>query len=57
MTLESIRSKAQQDANRTNRSLVILNLNRYSPLYVVRDIPEDQRAALKNLVEVVNPNA
>lgn len=34
--LEAIRRKAQAAADREGRAVVILNLNRFSPLYVVR---------------------
>jgi len=36
-SLEAIRRKAQADADREGRAVVILNLNRFSPLYVVRE--------------------
>lgn len=36
--LESIRREAQAAADRDGRAMVILNLNRFSPLYVVRSV-------------------
>lgn len=36
--LEAIRRKAQAAADREGRAVVILNLNRFSPLYVVRSV-------------------
>lgn len=37
LSLDKLREKAQRDANRDGKALVILNLNRFSPLYVIRD--------------------
>jgi len=52
-TLESVRKLAQRDANRIGRPLAILNLNRFSPLYVVREVPKAVRPG--ELVEIINP--
>ncbi len=35
-TLDKIREIAQRDADRTGKSLVIINLNQYNPMYVIR---------------------
>jgi len=40
--LERLRVVAQQAADRDGKPKVILNLNRYSPLYVVRDAIEGE---------------
>jgi len=60
MTLESIRAKAQKDANASGRELVIYNLNPYSPLYVIREYPSaaPSREAIthvRGFVEFVQP--
>jgi hypothetical protein len=39
-TLDSITRYAQCEANRQQRSVTIWNMNRYSPLYVIRDARE-----------------
>ena len=36
ITLENILKTAQREANRERRAMTVWNLNRYSPLYVVR---------------------
>ena len=59
--LDKIRALAQRDANRIGRPLAVLNLNPYSPLYVVREVPpEAQHDYLRRkgeLVEIVAPQA
>lgn len=35
--LDKIKLLAQRDANREGKAMVVINLNRYSPLYVVRE--------------------
>lgn len=40
MTKERIIRKAQETANRERRAIAVLNLNRYSPLYVMRNWEE-----------------
>jgi hypothetical protein len=37
MTKERILAQAQRDANREGRPMAVLNLNPYSPLYVIRE--------------------
>ena len=58
-TLEQVRKIAQRDANRLNRPLCILNLNRFSPLYVCREVPpvaqHEYLIKKGELVEIVNP--
>ena len=34
--LEKIKATAQRDADRTGKPMAVYNLNRFSPLYVVR---------------------
>jgi hypothetical protein len=53
MTLEQTKKYAQAEANRQQRSVTIWNLNRYSPLYVVRDARQgdDSRDGYVALVE------
>ncbi len=36
-TLERVKLMAQREANRDGKPMVVMNLNRYSPLYVVRE--------------------
>ena len=46
--------RAKADAKRTGKTVLVLNLNRYSPLYVIRDY--DERLLFSdNLVAVVEP--
>jgi hypothetical protein len=58
--LEQVRAIAQRDANANKRPFAILNLNRFSPLYVVREVPPTaQHEYLRKtgeLVEIVEPN-
>ena len=54
MTKEKIIAKAQQEADRTGRSLAVLNLNCFSPLYVIRDW-DDRYANDQQLVARVHP--
>ena len=54
-TLEQIKAMAQSEANREQRPMAILNLNRYSPLYVVRDA-QGLNPAKCNIVDIVKPN-
>lgn len=53
-SLEKIKARAQADANRERRAVVILNLNQFSPQYVMReDCPENR--ASKRFVALVEP--
>jgi len=53
--LEKIRALAKRDANNTGKPLVIYNLNRFNPLYVVRtDNPNAHLAP--DFVERVYPD-
>jgi hypothetical protein len=40
ITLDRVTKIAQCEANRQQRAMTIWNLNRYSPMYVVRDARE-----------------
>jgi hypothetical protein len=51
--LEQIRLLARRDATRIGRPLAILNLNPFSPLYVVREVPKATRPG--ELVEIIQP--
>lgn len=55
-SLESIRAAAKRDANARGRRLVILNLNRFAPLYVIRD-SEGMPADCDSFVEFVDPDS
>jgi hypothetical protein len=44
---------AQREANRERRAMMVLNLNPYSPLYVVREYSEKA----KDVIAVVEPQA
>jgi hypothetical protein len=37
LALETIRRRAQAAANRNQTPMVVFNLNRYSPMYVIRE--------------------
>jgi hypothetical protein len=52
--LEKIIALAQQDADRTGNTLLIFNLNPYSPLYVIRSFTV-AGANSRELVRVVTP--
>jgi len=41
--LEKTREIAKRDANANGRPFAILNLNPFSPLYVVREVPKATR--------------
>ena len=53
-SLNRVRNMAQSKANEYGRPMAILNLNVYSPLYVVREVPTFTKP--NELVEIVNPN-
>lgn len=54
-SLAEIRAKAQASANRDGKPVVILNLNRFSPIYVVRQDWERADAS-SSFVERVWPS-
>src|SRR4029077_14579848 len=54
MTLDSITKIAQCEATRQQRAVSIWNLNRYSPMYVVRDAREGD-AKRNGYVATVQP--
>jgi hypothetical protein len=41
ITLDNIMKRAQREANMDRRPMTVWNLNRYSPLYVVRQARDD----------------
>lgn len=54
MNQAQIIAKAQVAANREGRPMIVLNLNRFSPLYVIRDF--DERLLFSDrLVRVCEP--
>jgi hypothetical protein len=55
MTLEQVRAKAQQTANRENRVVAILNLNPLGAQYVIRDATSGIENA-RGFVETVGPD-
>jgi len=56
-TLEQVRDRAQRDANREGKVLVIYNLNRIgAALFVCRNVKDiDAAKASPSFVEIVNP--
>lgn len=57
-TLDRIRITAQRDADNMKSKLVILNLNRYHPVYVIRKLSDTQIEAAKatgEWIETVEP--
>jgi hypothetical protein len=54
--LEKIKVMAQRDADREHRTMLVLNLNPYRPLYVVRDWSQKARDS-KEFVCEVEPSA
>lgn len=52
--LHKITARAQADANRTGEPVAILNLNQFSPLYVMR-YPSTEVRMSKRLVKIVEP--
>lgn len=52
--LEQIRQRARLSANASGRPVVILNLNRFSPLYVVRE-PWEGAEKDRSYVETIQP--
>jgi hypothetical protein len=51
--LDQVRKLAERDATRLGRPLAILNLNPFSPLYVVREVPKATRPG--ELVAIIPP--
>jgi hypothetical protein len=54
MTKQQIMQKAQQTANQLNKPVAVLNLNQFSPLYVIREW-DDRYIGDKSLVGRVVP--
>jgi hypothetical protein len=54
ITLDNIRKSAQREADRDRRPMTIFNLNRYSPLYVVR-LAQEGDAQRAGFVETIQP--
>jgi hypothetical protein len=54
MTKEQILKRAQLDANREGKVVAVLNLNPYSPLYVIRQW-DDRYQGHRDLVAKVCP--
>lgn len=54
--LQAIRRRAQAQADRESRPLAILNLNSFSPLYVIRAADAGIETA-RGFVEIVRPQA
>ena len=54
MTIDQAKAKALQFANRDGLPKAVLNLNRYAPLYVVRDLGDLDRSKC-NIVAIVEP--
>ena len=54
VALERIRQRARATVNANGRPLVILNLNQFSPLYVMREFWEGADKA-KGYVETIQP--
>ncbi len=52
--LQSAKELAQRYANRERKPFIVLNLNPYSPLYVVRDY-DDRLLDSKGFVALVEP--
>lgn len=53
-SFQQITARAQADANRTGEPVAILNLNQFSPLYVMR-YPSTEVRASKRLVAIIEP--
>jgi hypothetical protein len=54
MSKERAIADAQRSANREGKAMVVLNLNQFSPLYVVRDF-DTRYEGDRQLVAVVQP--
>jgi len=50
--LEHILKMAQRDADRTHRTMLVLNLNKFQPLYVVREWSQKARDSQDFVCEV-----
>jgi hypothetical protein len=53
--LERVTRQAQETADREGRPMIVINLNRYSPLYVIRDA--DSKGDPSRIVATVQPKA
>jgi hypothetical protein len=53
--LEQVKAMAQREADRQHRTMLVLNLNPFSPLYVVRDWSQKARDS-KDFVCEVEPS-
>lgn len=53
-SLEQIKKRAQQDANREQARMMVFNLNRFSPLYVIR-LYDERAIGTPSLVAVIEP--
>lgn len=51
--LDQVRKIAERDATQFGRPMAILNLNPFSPLYVVREVPQAVRPG--ELVAIIPP--
>jgi hypothetical protein len=54
ITLENIMTMAQREANQDRRLMTVWNLNRYSPLYVIR-LARDGDAERAGFVATIHP--
>jgi hypothetical protein len=52
MTKQQIMELAQREADREHRTMLVLNLNPYSPLYVVREWSQRARDSREFVAEV-----
>lgn len=52
MTKEQAIARAQRDADREHRTMLVLNFNPFSPLYVVRDWSQAARDSKEFIAEV-----
>ena len=53
-TLANIMKSAQRDANQDRRMMTVWNLNRYSPLYVIR-LARDGDAERNGFIATIHP--
>jgi hypothetical protein len=54
--LQQLAVKAQQEANRAQKPMAVLNLNRFQPLYVIREWAADMEGS-PGLVYKIEPKA
>ena len=50
--LDKVKAMAQRDADREHRTMLVLNLNPYRPLYVVRDWSQRARDSKEFVCEI-----